>query len=104
MIHMGLRLTRGAAAAVIAVTCLFASVAAPVASAAPVPGTECANPGSTSPDGTLTCDGLREEWLHVGAPVREPGQPCDRLGDVTASDHEGTVTCRQASSGLTWQR
>jgi hypothetical protein len=77
--------------------------AMPAASADPTPGTECSVPGNNSPDGTLTCDGMRSIWLHVGAPIMQPGQPCSRLGDVTATSHEGTVTCRQSSSALTWQ-
>jgi hypothetical protein len=82
---------------------LVAVAVAPSASAAPVPGAACQDAGATSPDGTLTCDALREEWLHVGAPVMQPGQPCTRLGDVTATGHEGTVTCRQTQSGLAWE-
>lgn len=77
-----------------------------VASADPTPGSECPGSvaGTNSADGTLTCDGLRSIWLHVGAPVMQPGQPCSRLGDVTAASHESTVTCRPSGSGLTWQR
>ncbi len=67
------------------------------------PGAECSVPDDNSADGTLTCDGMRSIWLHVGAPIMQPGQPCARLGDVTATSHEGTVTCRQSDSGLTWQ-
>lgn len=77
----------------------------PTASADPTPGAKCPGSiaGTNSPDGTLTCDGMRSIWLHVGAPIMQPGQPCSRLGDVTATGHEGTVTCRRSGSGLTWQ-
>jgi hypothetical protein len=82
-------------AAVIATLLGLAGAAAlPLAAAAPAPGAECSVPGQNSPDGTLTCDGMRSVWLHVGAPVMRPGQPCTRPGDVTAASHEGTVTCR----------
>jgi hypothetical protein len=97
---MIIRRTMGAAALTFG---LMTMALMPTAWADPTPGAECSVPGTTSPDGTLTCDGLRSEWLHVGAPIMQPGQPCSRLGDVTATGHEGTVTCRRSGSGLTWQ-
>ena len=67
------------------------------------PGAPCSVSGATSADGTLTCSGQASIWMHRGMPFVEPGQPCDRPGDVTYKHGENLVTCRPSGSGLAWQ-
>ena len=82
------------------------TAAGPPVSAAPSeeqPGAPCSVPGATSVDGTLTCSGQASIWMHRGMPFVEPGQPCDRPGDVTYKHGENLVTCRPSGSGLAWE-
>lgn len=99
---MVVRRTVGVAAVLLGVV----GGAAPSASAAPSeqPGAPCSVPGATSADGTLTCSGQAEIWMHRGLPIVEPGQPCTTLGDVTYARGEQVVTCRPSGSGLAWEQ
>ena len=68
------------------------------------PGAPCSSTDTVSADGTLTCSHQATIWMHKGMPFVEPGQPCDRLGDVTYTHPENIVTCRPSGSGLAWEQ